>query len=337
MKSKATIADVASHAGVSKVTVSYVLNGRSADVRISHDTAERVRASALHLDYRPNPVARMLKTRRSGAIAVVFQYANLFATGSAFVVEAMRGVCEAATEAGLDLMLHTRASADPAEEVARLTDGRVDGILVLRDGDDPVLAGLFDQSRVPVVSFFGAAGERWVDADNAAGSRLAVDHLRSLGHRRLLFLSGAPGSLAASERRDGFLAAGGEVVLDARDLTAQAASFASADRPTGVVAWSDDAALDLLNRLPELGLRCPEDVSVIGFDSLAPAARAAPALTSVAQPIVEIARAGVETLVEAMADRPAPSRRFPVELTLRASTAPFLLSSRPLSNDGTPS
>lgn len=344
MTSRATIADVAEKARVSKVTVSYVLNGRSESARIRPETADRVREAAAALDYRPHPVARQLRTRRSNALALVFQYGAMFSAGSAFIGELMRGVCEEASLRGFDLVLHTRSTATPAEEVATLTDGRVDGVLVLRDGDDPVLRGLAAQTFLPVVSFFCAAGPAYVDADNRGGGALAVRHLAELGHRDLLFLAGSSGSVASNERAEGFREAAAELGLGAHVLPAFAnaeveASLKDRNGPTGVVLWSDDAALELLERLPALGLTCPGDLSVVGFDSLAPAARAIPPLTSVRQPVADMARAAVAHLAELVEGTAAPrTTRHPVTLDVRATTslprASARLSSLP-SNEGT--
>ena len=108
MTRRKTIEDVAKLAGVSKVTVSYVLNGQGASARISEPTERRVLAAAAELGYQKNALARMLVTRKTDTLALVFQFASYFSAPSAFITEVMRGVCEGCTEAGLDLMLHTR-------------------------------------------------------------------------------------------------------------------------------------------------------------------------------------------------------------------------------------
>lgn len=327
MSSRVTIEDVALRAQVSKVTVSYVLNDRSVAARISPHTAERVRQAAEELGYRKNAVARMLKTRRSYILAVLFQYADLFSAGSDFTAEVMRGVCEAATARGYDLMLHTRPASSPDEEVAGLVDGRVDGILVLRDGDDPAFRILIKQS-IPCVSFFCSMGDNFVDADNEEGGRLAIRHLAELGHRDFLLLHGAPGSLSSNERIQGArhtaiqLGLPEPTIVDAGDFETWQNILRREGRPTGVFAWSDDSAVFVIDYLKDMGIACPREVSVVGFDSLSKATRVHPPLTSIAQPVSEMARAAVDMLADLVDDKfqGERQRRFPVQLELRAST-----------------
>src|SRR5438477_3038394 len=134
----ATIHDVAKHAGVSKATVSYVLNGRETSVRITEATRDRVHAAVRELRYHPNALARALNRKRTETIAVVTQYARVFQGWSGFTNEMMRGVSEAAFAAGYDLILHTKEQESLEDEYASLTDGRADGALLLRDVDDPL-------------------------------------------------------------------------------------------------------------------------------------------------------------------------------------------------------
>lgn len=328
MSSRITIEDVAAKAQVSKVTVSYVLNDRAEHARISAATAERVRKAAEELGYRKNAVARMLKTRRSYILAVLFQYADFFSIGSEFTGEVMRGVCEAATNHGYDLMLHTRASASPEEEVSGLVDGRVDGILVLRDADDPAFQLLLRQG-VPCVGFFCATGTNWVDADNETGGRMATSHLASLGHRQLMVLHGAKGSSSSNERTQGALAAARELGLpepllfDSADVHGWKEVLRSTERPTGVVAWADDTAVNVIDFLREIEIECPKEVSVVGFDSLSKAVRNNPPITSIAQPVHEMALSAVKMLVDLIEEREVERQlRFPVRLDVRSSTAP---------------
>jgi len=329
MSSRVTIEDVASLARVSKVTVSYVLNDRSVAARISADTAERVKRAAEELGYRKNAVARMLKTRRSYILAVLFQYADLFSAGSDFTSEVMRGVCQAATERGYDLMLHTRSASTPDEEVACLVDGRVDGILVLRDGNDPAYQILLKQ-QTPYVSFFCSMGTASVDAQNEQGGRLAIRHLAELGHKQVLILHGAIGSMSSNERVGGaqkeavVLGLPEPIVMDAGDTEAWQSALSAPDRPTAVFAWSDDSAVLVIDYLRAKGISCPGEVSVVGFDSLSKATRSVPPLTSIAQPVTEMAHAAVYLLtdiIDGRVDGPLHNR-FPVRLDIRGSTGP---------------
>lgn len=333
-----TIRDVAQKAGVGKVTASYVLNGRSRSARISKETEAKVLAAARDLAYSPNAVARMLATQRTSIIAVVFQYGTLFAADSGFISQVMRGACGAAVEEGFDLMLHTKTVVSPEAEADVLTDGRVDGVLILRDPDDPTLSNLVARN-FPTVQFFTKSNHpsaAWVDADNTAGGRLAAEHLLELGHREFGMVAGPQGSAAANDRLNGFrgrLAESGIVLSDERivrvgnpqEVGAIEPLFTSATRPTALFAWADDVAIASMEAIQDLGLVCPTDVSIVGFDSLDICNRCRPGLTSVAQPIPEMAAAAVRLLSQLVKGETPVTRQllFPLRLDVRGSTAPI--------------
>ena len=327
---RTTIEDVAKRAGVGKVTVSYVLNGHAKVARISEGTQKRVRDAADALRYRPNALARMLSKGRTDVLAVVFQRGSFFAGWSGFTAETMRGVSCAAVELGYDLMLHTR-DLPPAAEADALADGRIDGALVLRDADDPLLDDLVHRD-LPCVRFFsrGRGDGPFVDADNRDGGRLATAHLVGLGHRRIAMVCGPEGSDASNDRLAGYR----EALVDAErtvsipsalsDIEPLRRLMAAPDRPTAIFCWSDEVALAALAMLRSLGLRVPEDVSLVGFDSLAACEHAAPPLTSVRQPVFEMA-AEATRLLAALVRGETPARRqilTPLSLDVRRSTAP---------------
>ncbi len=333
-----TILDVAKHAGVSKVTVSYVLNGHHAAARISPETRDRVLASARELNYKRNAIARMLVTKRSHTVAIVFQQAQYFAAWSSFTSELMRGVSQTAVEAGLDLMLHTKPATDPEGEFEALTDGRVDGLLMLRDLDDPTLHKLID-SRFPTVLFFTRTSHPdicYVDCDNYAGGRLAAKHLIDLGHRRITMVRGSSSSVSSNDRFSGYREAmeNAGLTIDGSHLMRMPTPtegipefvriMSERNRPTAVFCWSDDVAFQCMRILRELAIRVPDDVSVVGYDSSDACDHVTPALTSVKQPIFEMAREASEMLV-ALVNRQNLTRRqiiYPPSLDIRFSTAP---------------
>lgn len=337
MSRRKTIEDVAKLAGVSKVTVSYVLNGQSATARISEPTEQRVLAAAAELGYQKNALARMLVTRRTDTLALVFQYASYFSAPSAFITEVMRGVCEGCTEAGMDLLLHTRPVGD-ADEAALLMDGRVEGALVLRDSNDPAVETLL-QRGFPTVLFFSRpleGGGAFVDADNYTGGRLAARHLIQIGHTRLGIVRGARQSVSSNGRFGGFreeLESAGlrlpeEDVLTIESPSADFGAFAARmrrpDRPTALFVWSDDVAFGCLRVLEEMGLRVPDDVSVVGFDSSELCDRANPPLTSVRQPVFEMAKEAT-LLLAAIVRKDESVRRqvvYSLSLDVRGTTCP---------------
>ncbi len=327
---------MAKKAGVGKVTVSYVLNGHAKVARISEETQSRVKAAAHELSYRPNALARMLSKGRTDALAVVFQRGHFFAGWSGFTADVMRGVSTAAVEMGYDLMLHTR-DLTPDAEADALADGRIDGALVLRDEGDPLVAALGSRD-LPCVQFFsrGQGDAPFVDADNYSGGRLATRHLLELGHRQIAMVRGPQRSHSSNDRYVGYrdaLEGAGVGVAPERVVSVPSALsdiepvrrlMNAPDRPTALFCWSDEVALALLPMLRELGLRIPEDVSLVGFDSLAACERSVPALTSVHQPIFEMA-AQATRLLAALVREETPAQRqilVPLSLDVRRSTAP---------------
>lgn len=338
MAKRTTINDVARAASVGKVTVSYVLNGRAHEVGISNETAERVVAIARSMDYRPNGVARMLARKRADAIAVVFQHPHFFSVTSAFLNEAMHGVCEGCVEMGLDVLLHTKPTDDPVAEANALSDGRVDGVLMLRDDGDPALSALIER-RFPVVLFFSRTNDprvSFVDCDNFMGGKLAGSHLASLGHRRFGMIGGSDNSVDSADRLYGFRSAveAAGFSVPPEHVARMESPLSSAqevrtmmsldDRPTALFVWSDDVAFECLKVLRDLGLRVPGDVSIVGFDSTAACHRVDPPLTSIRQPIGQMARKATQILISLVGNDEAVPQQivFPPLLDVRGSTSP---------------
>lgn len=341
-----TIRDVAKRAGVSKATVSYVLNGYAASRRIPDETKKRVLDAAAELSYHPNALARGLAHRYTDTVAVVMQYPAVFSGWSGFINEVMHGITDAAVELGYDVLLHTKRpeaslQADStdlvAAEYATLTDRRVDGALLLRDVDDPLAVKLLER-RFPNVLMFttGYHPDQWfVDCDNIAGTLLAMEHLLALGHRRILHLAGPPHSGTARDRRQGYCRALEEAGILPQpawivEVTYPGADFGPAvdlfdappgQRPTAIFAWSDDVAIRMMRALRAKGLRIPEDVAVIGFDSTALCDHTDPPLTSVRQPIYDMAVQAFNLLTKRIAGNTVlqPQILVPPELVIRSS------------------
>lgn len=338
MTRRITIEDVAKHAGVSKVTVSYVLNGRGEYARISPQTIARVFGAAKELQYRPNALARMLLRQRTDSIAVAFQYADYFATASTFISEVMRGVCSSCVELGLDVLLHTRPATVGQPEADMLTDGRVDGLLMLRDQDDPTLNEILDR-QFPTVLFFTRSSRPdvpYVDADNYSGGRVGTKHLLDIGHTKIGMVRGHSLSVSSNDRYNGYRDALEAFGLQVRsDHVATLASpmdppgdllamMSGPDRPTALFVWSDDVAFSVLRWLGEIGLSVPNDVSVVGYDSSDACERSNPALTSVKQPVFEMAHEATDMLARIIRKQPLKRHQvlYAPTLDLRASTAP---------------
>lgn len=339
-----TIKQVAERAGVSKAAVSYVLNGHAEKAKIPPETAQRILAVAREMQYRPNALARGLAGKRTEAIRVVLQYAEWFSVWSGFTSEMMRGVAAAAYREDLEIVLHTRRSAQGTTEgeLANILDGRTDGAVLLRSYNDPLLEQLTERGFPFVLMFSRTQDERIrsVDCDNVRGGRLATDYLLDLGHRRILHVAGGhENSSPGVERRQGF-----EEAMRARGLSPRpdwiieawqqskdatltpvvaALRLPPQERPTAVFAWYDGMAVRLMEIARDLGLRIPEDVSLIGFDGTDMGAYTSPPLTTVWQPVEQIAAEAVTLLARQLRGEEAAEHEtlFAPKLIVRGSCA----------------
>nr|WP_183341352.1 LacI family DNA-binding transcriptional regulator [Microlunatus antarcticus] len=320
--------DVAERAGVSRALVSIVFRGVPG---ASEQTRDRVRAAAADLGYSPDRRARLLSSRRTRVLGVVF------GLGHAFHADLLAGLYRAAGSHDQELALSgTTGDRDEGQAVADLLALRCDAVLLLGSGlSEDALAGL--AASVPTVSVARATSAPGVDVvrtDDVAGAALAARHLLELGHTRLVHVDG--GSAAgADERRRGFRTAVGSAGLGPADLepgglTEEAGAAAAgrllarADRPTGVAVFNDQSAAGLMDVLQQAGLRWPADLSVVGYDD-SPLARTRWAhLTTVRQDVDALARLAVRRAVDRVEDPEAPAHEDLVAPSLveRSSTGP---------------
>lgn len=313
-KNGANIYDVAASAGVSKSTVSRVLNGSG---RVSPHAMQQVMQAIDALGYRPNPDARRLAgsvDRRIGLVLPFFQ--SMFS--SFFVHEVLRGAGEIASERDADLLLHIQGDAESQSRLERRLrrSNKLGGWLIADDRvPDEVLSHLVRDGTPFIVlnRDMGPLGMASASVDNAAGARLAVEHLIALGHRRIATITGDLEREPGARRLDGYLAAlesagialNETLVASAnfqRDLAAEAAGrfLAMNDRPTAVFAASDLMAAGVYDAAAASGVAIPEELSVIGFDDDVMARQLHPTLTTVRQPLAEMARAASAWLLNTL-------------------------------------
>jgi LacI family transcriptional regulator len=326
-----TIVDVARRARVSASTVSHVINGTRA---VAPATRRRVEAAIAAVAYRPNALARSLRSGRSHTLGLL-----LPDSGNPFFAEVGREIQLAAFDAGLSVFL-CNTENDPEKEqrsVGVLTRTRVDGlVLVAVDDRGDALRALVRQ-RVPVVVMDRERPDLALDTvltDHREGGRLATRHLAALGHRRIGVVAG-PRGLSPSELRlaghrralaEAGLPAAPELVRhgDFHPESGRAAAralLALARPPTAILACNDLMAMGVLRAAAEAGRRVPEDLAVVGYDDIELAAFTVPPLTTVAQPRREMGRAAVRLLVNRLADPGLPPQQalLPVALAVRRS------------------
>jgi DNA-binding LacI/PurR family transcriptional regulator len=338
MPQRPTSHDVATLAGVSRTTVSFVLNDRT-DVKIPEETRRRVLDAAKELGYHPHASARRLAGGRSHVIALVLRQSPEQVASDAVLAETLRGLAAAARTGGFRVMVEPFALDDTSGSYADLLRAQhADGLVVSGPRvDDPSLIELVrDAFPIVLQGALPDIGAPSVDVDNVAGARGAVEHLISLGHRRIACITNAPlVYTAAQERLAGYRQAIAAAGLEADpDLVAEAAF----DAPSGHAAMagllarthfdaafvaSDVVALGAIGALREAGKRVPHDISIVGFDDIPLAAYFDPPLTTVRLPAFELGQAAGRALLERIADRDIPARTLlPTELIVRASTAP---------------
>lgn len=344
MKS-ATIYDVARESGLSIKTVSRVMNR---DPAVTPGTRDRVLHAAEALGYRPNLSARSLAGSRSFVIAA-FVDAELtidhWRTGRAtdYVSRLQLGAMLECRAAGYHFTLEL-IDHDPAKLKREARDVlqalKPDGVLLTPPScDDPEMLELLDAAGVRYARLGSDSplpGGVQLHLGDRQGAAEVTRHLIGLGHRRIALVAGPPRHPTSQERVEGFretLAAhgleappGGIVAGDftfRSGVAAMKAILARPERPTAVFACSDEMALGCLAALAEAGLECPGDVSVAGFDDSAGALFGRPELTSLRQPLVEMATEGVRRLIDAATYRIGPAGEdHACVLVPRASTAP---------------
>ncbi|WP_330294896.1 LacI family DNA-binding transcriptional regulator [Streptomyces sp. NBC_00503] len=310
-----TLEDVARAAGVSRATVSRVVNGvRNVDPVIQQAVQQAVAATG----YVPNRAARSLVTRRSGAVALVVSGAGADADRvfqDPFFGRVVSGVVRALRPRGVHpVLMFADGEQDRAQVLAYLAQGGADGVLlVTTDGHDP-LPGMLAAAALPAVLFARPTPPvplDWVDLRHREGGGLAARHLLAGGRRRLAAIGGPADVPASRERVAGFreaLPGGGAAVrVVEADFTLdggeQAMRVLLAEQPDldGVFAANDLMAQGACLVLREHGRRIPEDVAVVGFDDSAAAVAARPRLTTVRQPVEDMAAEMVRLLLDRVA------------------------------------
>jgi LacI family transcriptional regulator len=332
-RTAATIRDVASEAGVSAATVSRFLNK---SIVLPPETAARIEQACKRLSYRPNQLAKRLSLGSSELIGLVTpEIANPFFASLAAAAE------DEARRAGYALLIIS-TGGDPQAEIAhiqRLDSHHVDGLIVLTDRLDDGRLRRMISGRKDVVLLdedVPGADVARIFVDNERGAFAATRCLLDAGHRRIAHIGGPKNVFSVRERFAGFSRALQEAgapcdealvrfgAYDRDSGLAAVHDFAKgATPPTAIFAGSDYIAVGVLAGLRELGLSAPRDLSIVGFDDMPFVDMMHPPLTTVRQPIEDMGRLGVRTLLAQIKGEAAASlARLPTELILRDSVGP---------------
>jgi LacI family transcriptional regulator len=335
----ATLRDVAAAARVHPATASRALNPETR-ILVSEETARRVADAAAALGYRPNPVARSLRTRRSHTIGVLIPDLN-----NPLFPPMVRGLEDGLTEAGYVALLGNTDS-DTGKEQAIFEQMRarhVDGfVLATAHAHDPVLAEAAE-AGLPVVLMNRLDPEHdfsSVSVDNEQGMRMAVAHLVKLGHTRIAHIAGPPQVSTGEGRRRGYdeglkaanLGPDADLIVAATGFTVEEGARCCHEllgrRTAGagfsaIAVANDMLAVGCFGALDEAGLSCPDDLSLVGFNDMPFVDRLRPPLTTVRFPHYQLGRDAAQLLLErvARADAPVKVLYLDPELVVRGSTA----------------
>jgi DNA-binding LacI/PurR family transcriptional regulator len=341
-KRRATMQDIARVAGVSRTTVSFVLNDIP-DANIPDVTRQRVLQVARELDYTPNAMALNLARGKAMTVGLIVRQTAEQLSIDAFLGQVILGVMRVIEAQGFHLIIHAvDASASGTETYVELVRTRkVDGLVISSPlANDPEIKLLHDEGTPIVVH--GAADipdVPSVDVDNVQGAYIAVKHLLDLGHRRIGHITNTSLRYTSSRDRlkgyrqaldDAGIAYDNSLVFEGEftDLSGANAMHRLLDMPnppTAVFIGSDLVALGAIGVVHERGLRIPDDISVIGFDDLMFSQYLQPPLTTMHLPPYDLGRRCGETVLSIIRGELPTSQRLllPTEIRVRGSTAPL--------------
>jgi LacI family transcriptional regulator len=331
----ATLHEIAQRAGVSVSVVSRLLNG-DPTVRTRAETRERVLQVAKDLNYTANYAGRALRRGRSRALALIIP-----GVASPLFADLLRGATEAAGAEDYTLLIGRSDQVTAGSDTLRrlVGEGRVDGFVLQRTDDlsDQALESLVaNDARIVLVTSRTPRRRGSVILDDVAGAKLATDHLIGLGHTRIGLIGGVPSSDISRRREQGFALALREAGLRRREhwisrlgyspeaaAEAVQAIMGSEARPTGLVVANVNGGIGALTALRGLGIRVPEDLSVIAYHDEWVADHTWPPLTTVKMPYFEVGAQAVRSLIAQLGGAPAQDivvQDPPPQLVLRQST-----------------
>jgi len=327
-----TMADVAARAGVSKMTVSRVVNGYPG---VSPEISRRVGRAIRQLSYVPSQRGRSLAVGRTQLLGMI-----VLDVVSEWVWPLIRGAGREAERLGYQVLLRTTGAGQVADlRDPQLDSDLLDGLIIVSWRVPLAFSRQLARRGFPVVlidAFDRPSGIAWVSSQDREGARQAALHLTGLGHRRIAFISGGAEPYLARERlagfRQGLLEAGVRSLDTVQGDFSRQSGYRLARRllrrkrpPTAIFAANDLMAIGALDAARELRVPVPAQLSVVGFDDISSAGHVRPALTTVARPYEEMGARAVQQMVEAVrapaGSRPARQLDLPTHLVVRESTA----------------
>lgn len=325
---KPNIYDVAKLAGVSHQTVSRALNGNG---YIKPETKAKVDAASAELGYRPSQAARALAVSKNNMVGLLVADTGLY--GPAGMLNSMEREARRAGYFALSVAIESNAPDTWADGIEHLGRLGIEGLVCIALTPAMLRLAVESLPGIPVIAVDTVAhpGVKVIGIDNRGGARLAVKHLISLGHKRILHVSGPQVSAEALDRKIGYeeamLGAGLNAVTEQGDWSASTGfdigsryDFAGT-HTTAVFAANDHLALGLQKALKNRGIRVPEDISIVGFDDIPEAPYFESPLTTIRQDFAQLGEAAMSLLLGELEDRSAqPIAPVIPNLVVRAST-----------------
>lgn len=304
-----TLDEVAKQAGVSRSTVSRVVNNHP---NVSATTRSRVEAAIEESSYRPHAVARSLATNKTNILGMVVPESVTKLFTDPYFPLVLRGATEACNRLGyhLILSLFTTSVDSRAMHDRVVRSGYLDGAIAANASlDDRLIPGLLEE-EIPFIIIGRHPNDlvNYIDVDNMGGARMATEHLIRLGHKRIGTITGPLDMTPAQDRLDGYREVMSTHRLPVSDGLVAEGDFTEAsgraamtqllrEKPTAIFAASDSMAIGAIKAIRAAKLHVPQDIAIVGFDDVPSARTIAPELTTIRQPIERIGQLAVETLV----------------------------------------
>lgn len=316
-----TMQNIAEKAGVSKGTVSYVLNGKQKKARINKGTCAKVIAIAESLGYRRNAIAQSMKTGKTNVIGFV---GGMY---SSYCMEIIKGISDVVSKNNhMIKLLPAETTEEVKNAVRQCVEQRLAGVICrsLSEESLEILRNELEPKNIPIVLVDSSFSHDWcsrVISDDFEGAKQATEYLLKLGHRRIMFVTNPLNYGFSKIRYDGFSQMMSEydikvpedhICIINKGLEVSAIQresiidFLNTQRPTAVFCSSDPIAMKVIAIAHEIDLNIPEQLSVIGYGNLEYAGYASPALTTVDQPFKELGRKSAEILFDDMKGKKTP-------------------------------
>lgn len=333
-----SITEIAQICGVSKATVSRVINNVAQGV--GPETREKVLRTIRELNYRPNALARSVATSKSGTIGLIIPDISNF-----FYPKIVRGVTDYMDSCGYSVIV-ANSDYDPqreAQQLLRLVDRRVDGILLCSGVSNKEFLMDFRKHNIPLAllgrNFDSSCSDASINGDNIRGAYKSVSHLLKSGNRRVVYVEGNPDIAGSQQRLQGYCQAHMEFGVEVRQEHIISGEYSiafgqetakkllSSKMPfDAIVTGSDLIAIGILTELNKAGVRVPEDVEIIGFDNIELTTFVTPMLSTISKPHYQMAQHISEQLIRIIQGEtiPLPHTVVEPELILRETTRPVI-------------